>query len=267
MTKTSDVELATVLPGAKGFKENNVNDTYRGQVLRQNGSVSNVVLKDVMAKELANELISFVLARDIGLPVPDALLAVADSRDLVASKGPTTRDGRQLVLASVDINVPNIAFRYNTDVAGQARLLGAIVGWPPLGRLYGFDAWIANIDRHAGNLLFGAGAEAWLIDHGWAFTGPSWLPTGLDPMAAYRHRLKEWLTPCLTQNGREMRVQQAGMLESELDQIDVDAAISASRANFLLDDQEVEALRAFLKHRTKQVTRLASIALDIPALI
>lgn len=262
------VELATVLAGAESFKEGNINDTYRGQVLRSNGAIVNAVLKDVGSKELANELIAFVLARLLSLPTPDALLTQVNPTDLVTTKGPLINDGRRLMLASVDVGVPNVQFRYRmADLSGRARLLGAITAWPSLGRLYGFDGWIANIDRHAGNLLFGAGAEAWLIDHGWAFTGPSWSKDALDPVGDYPHKLAQWLTPHLTEDGRDARARQAGVLEADLRLIDVDAAIVASRADILLASEDVEALREFLKKRVNEVTRIASAALNSPVLI
>lgn len=216
---------------------------------------------------MANELVSFVLARHLSLPIPDLLLAQTNPAHLAATKGPITRDGRRLVLASVDVSIPSVTFRYRNDILGRARLLGAITAWPPLGRLYGFDAWIANVDRHPGNLLFGSGAEAWLIDHGHAFTGPTWTGTGLDPLATYRHRLAEWLTSYLTVDGREMRARQAVALEADLKRIDVDAAIGAAHADRLLTTDDVQALRSFLMGRVEAVARLASTALGTPVLM
>lgn len=150
---------------------------------------------------------------------------------------------------------------------GQARLLGAITVWPPLGRLYGFDAWIANVDRHAGNILFGSRADAWLIDHGHAFTGPAWTSQELDPKASYRHRLKDWLTEHLTQAGRETRAMQAGALEAELKLINVDGVIVSSRADSLLSNEDQNSVRSFLIMRISEVARLASAALDVPVLL
>lgn len=261
------VQFASVLPGAVSFNEGNVSATFRGQILRSDLSIANAVIKDVPPKEMANELISFVLARQLLLPVPDLLLAQASPSDLAAIKGPTTRDGRRLVLASVDVNVPNITFRYVHDIPGRARLLGAITAWPPLGRLYGFDAWVANVDRHAGNLLFGPGAEAWLIDHGHTFTGPSWIGSELKPSAHYRHKLGEWLTAHLTVDGREMRARQAGALEANLRSLNIDAAMSAAHAHQLLSPQDLTALNDFLHARITEVARLASSALGTPVLI
>lgn len=267
MASVPPVAFATVLPGAVPFKEGNVSETYRGQVLRADLTTANVVLKDVPAREMANELISFVLARLLALPVPDLLLAQASPDDFAVANGPQTRDGQRLVLASVDVGTPSIFFRYTSDMPGRARLLAAFTAWPPLGRLYGFDAWIANVDRHAGNLLFGAGAEEWLIDHGHAFTGASWNRSDLNPTLAYRHRLSEWLTSHLTVDGREMRARQAGALEADLRVIDVDAAISAAHLPLLLSTEDLNTIRVFLADRVRFVARLASAALGTPVLL
>ncbi len=267
MAAMHTVEFATVLPGAVIFKEGNINETYRGLVLRADLSTANAILKDVAPKEMANELVSFVLARHLSLPIPDLLLAQVEPAHLPVAKGPLTRDGRRLVLASVDVNVPSITFRYTNEIPGRARLLGAITAWSPLGRLYGFDSWIANVDRHPGNLLFGSGAEAWLIDHGHAFTGPGWIGAELDPAGTYRHRLAEWLTSHLTVDGREMRARQAAALEADLKLVDIDEAISAAHADRLLTSDDLGALRSFLVARVTEVARFASAALGSPVLI
>ncbi|WP_131818607.1 hypothetical protein [Sphingomonas turrisvirgatae] len=253
MAIVPEIELATVLPGALAFNEGNVSETYRGQVLRSDLSTANAIIKDVEAKEMANEMISFVLARYLALPIPDLVLASANPADLPAVHGPLTASGSRLVLASVDVSVPSVVFRYTRDIPGRARLLAALTAWPPLGRLYGFDAWIANVDRHAGNLLFGSGAEAWLIDHGYAFTGPNWTQSGLNPKASYPHRLGDWLTGYLTVDNREMRARQAAALEADLKLIDVNAAIAASRAALLLSADDIRAARQFLSGRIGEV--------------
>ncbi len=58
MAAIPNVEFANVLAGAEGFNEGNLNETYRGQILRPGGVISNAILKDIESKELANELIA-----------------------------------------------------------------------------------------------------------------------------------------------------------------------------------------------------------------
>ena len=61
----AEIQLATVLPGAKAFREGNVSETFRGQILLADGSVRSAVIKDLDQKELSNELLAAVLAREL----------------------------------------------------------------------------------------------------------------------------------------------------------------------------------------------------------
>src|SRR5580698_10259778 len=107
----SEIQLATVLPGAIGFKDGNVSDTFRGQILLADGTVRGAVIKDLHQKELSNELLTSVLARAVGLPTPDAFLALVRGSDLQVNKAPQLEGGDHLVFASTDVKVPNITFR------------------------------------------------------------------------------------------------------------------------------------------------------------
>lgn len=266
--KPPAVGLARVLPGAVPFKEGNINDTYRALIELSDGSTIGAIVKDLEAKELANELFAAVLADALDLPVPRAFLAAVDPGDLAVTKGPANTDGDRLVFASADVAVPNVFVRYSADPSSIDALLGGLTAWPNLGRLYGFDSWIANVDRHAGNLLFGSGGEAWLIDHGWSFTGrPNWTVAELDAKAEYQHRLTEWLTDRLTQGGKEMRAKQAAGLESDLPALDLLDAINASMATTLLSTADVAAVVKFLRDRISQVAYYSNKALKVPTIV
>jgi hypothetical protein len=217
-----EIQLATVLPGAIPFKEDNVSETFKGQILLVDGSVKSAVIKDLDQKELSNELLATVLARSAGLPIPDAYLAIVRGSDLAVAKGPRTEGGDRLVFASVDVKVPNITFRARgANPNEQAQLWRDIIEWGDLGNLYAFDSWIANIDRHPGNLLFGGRNQIWLIDHGQSFSGPAWQPGDLDPRGDYRNRLAEWLTPRLSDEQRLKRSSEAKTFTAALGAIDV----------------------------------------------
>lgn len=105
------VGLATVLAGARPFKEGNVNDTFRGQVLTHDGDTRAAIIKDLDARQLANELMGAALANAAGLPVPQAYLAMADPARLAASKGPEMAGGSRLLFASTDADTPPVADR------------------------------------------------------------------------------------------------------------------------------------------------------------
>ena len=101
------VRLGLVLAGATPFKADNINDTYRGAVLLDDGERT-AIIKDLEPKELANELLGAAIGTLLGLPIPPAVLAFASADRLAASKGPILNDGR-LVFASVDVGQPQVA--------------------------------------------------------------------------------------------------------------------------------------------------------------
>jgi len=264
----SEIQLATVLPGAKGFKEGNVNETFRGQILLSDGTVSGAVIKDLDQKQLSNELLASVLARAAGLPTPDAYLALVRGADLPVTKGPRLADGSHLVFASVDVKVPNITFRAQSSSPDEQRqLLQHILEWGDLGYLYAFDSWIANIDRHAGNLLFGGQNEIWLIDHGHSFSGPAWQPSDLDPDGQYRNRLSEWVTIRMTVDQKKRRSLEAVKFAQMITSINISDSSKESRIEFLIPANHVEAVEGFLKKRTNNIVVHANQALGVPTLV
>jgi hypothetical protein len=259
------IELATILPGAVPFKEGNVNDTYRGQVLLSGGVVRDAVVKDLDNFQLVNELLASALAKASGLPTPDAYLGLVKAGDLPVIRGPLLADGNRLVFVSADVKVPNVTFQVNiavTDDAKQA-VVARVVNWAKLGDLYAFDAWIANTDRHAGNLLLGAIDEVWLIDHGHSFTGPAWEPSGLSPDGDYANRLKEWVTPLLDPGQRDRRALEVSEIAKVFEAADVAFARSASKIDTIRSSAHGDAIETFLRERAGKVRNHATRALGM----
>lgn len=263
-----NVELATVLLGATGFNEGNVNETFRGQVLTSKNETRQAIIKDLNLIQLCNELVTQSLAREVGLPVPDCYLGLARPDVLNVTNAPTTNDGCRLVFVSVDVKVPNVTFRLTgSDTAGRKALLSQITKWGDLGYLYAFDAWVANIDRHSGNLLFGGANEFWLIDHGHCFTGPNWQASQLDPDVEYRNRLSEWLTNRLTLDQKKQRAAEVRQFGAGIEGFDATETSKSSRLTDLLPFQYVDALKGFIEKRAAKVPVHASKALGVPTMV
>lgn len=66
------IKLARVLPGAKKFDEGNVNETFHGQILVDKNEIMGAIVKDLSLKQLCNELLASVVAKEACLPTPDA---------------------------------------------------------------------------------------------------------------------------------------------------------------------------------------------------
>lgn len=264
----AEIPFGTVLLGAEGFNVGNVNDTYRGEVLTEDGRVRNGIIKDLAPVQLCNELIAYSLACELELPIPDCCLGLVRPGILDVRHGPSIATGERLVFVSVDVKVPNLTYRIrNTDDEGRLALRDEIADWPDLSHLYAYDTWVANVDRHPGNLLFGGKEEVWLIDHGHCFTGESWQPSHLVPSAEYRNRLSEWLTPELSVGKRKDKAKEANALGSTLGSVDTGRCCDESRVTNILPSDYVDALKAFLNNRTGVVGKQASKALGAPVLV
>jgi hypothetical protein len=260
------VELATVQAGATPFREGNVNDTFKGLIRTRSGLVSSVI-KDLDPKQLSNELLVATLAKDHGLPVPDCYLAAVPAGTLSATKGPKLSSGEQLVFASADVGVPNLAQRIKSDPQAKSVIYDELKKWSSLGKLYALDSWIANVDRHRGNLLFGGAGSIWLIDHGHALTGPGWTAAALKADASVRNRLKEWMTPELTEREKRARSTEATSAAATFTSIGTSNALARSRASEILPAGDASAAEQFLITRVAHVSKLASDALDCASLI
>jgi hypothetical protein len=255
------VRLATVLAGAKPFKEGNVNDTYRGQVLSDDGSTHAAIIKDLDQRQLANEMMVAALAKAAGLPVPQPYLAIASQAALTTRKGPQQADGSRLVFASADANTPPVAQLYLGGAPGAVK--SRLADWGQIGDLYGFDAWVANIDRHERNLLFSGDKDVWLIDHGHCFSGPQWKPADLDAARAYQSRLQQWLTPVMSNARRATVAGSAASLETRISGIDQNQIGHMNKVVDLIDGGDFSALVDFLKARCQHVPKLAAATLNI----
>lgn len=264
----SGVRLASVLVGAKGFQDGNVNETFRGPVLTDGGEERLAIIKDLNLVQLCNELVVFCLARKADLPIPDCYLGLARPGVLPVSKAPQLPDGSHLVLVSVDVKVPNMTYRWQgSDDAGKSALVSEIAKWNDLGQLYAFDSWVANVDRNTGNFLFGGDNEYWIIDHGHCFTGPTWQPANLDPDVEYLNKLGLWVTQFLTLEQKKKCAKAARQFGVEIDGFDAGETSQNSRISDLLPLQYVEALKEFLEKRTARVPFDASKALGVPQMV
>ena len=256
------LKLASVLKGAAPFNVGNVSDTYRGAILLSDGMVANAVIKDLPPKELANELLASALAQSLGMPIPDSYLAIVRNSEVPAKKGPKTAHGEPLVFASADVNTPNFGFRFQrSDPIQKFSLLRDIIDWSKLGDLYAFDTWIANIDRHRGNVIFGGKDKIWIIDHGHSFTGPMWVASGLNASGDYRNRLSEWLTGYLQPGDKARHVALASSFSASIGALVVSELIDASGIRPYLTLDEQVALESFLEKRKPEVHSKAAKAL------
>jgi hypothetical protein len=257
-----------LLLGAIAFKDAgipNLGDTYRAQILTDNG-VRAAIVKDIPLRELANELMAATLAVALGLPIPPAFIVAATENVLKTKYAPKV-DKVSFLFGSADLSSPSVAQIVNTklgpDLAVLKRVVDALIKSGRLGNFYGFDAWAANIDRHPGNILLAFDALPWLIDHGRCFSGQNWTQSDLVADGTYTSRLKEWLTPSLSPAQKAEYVKAVSTLVARIAQIDVHKLGTTNGLPELYGDPDFNALVTFLCDRTAHTERIAADTLDL----
>lgn len=261
------VKLATVLAGAEPLSQKTYNDTYRGQILLSDGETVQAIIKDLDDRQLLNELLVASLAEPLELPVPSAFLAYAPKDRLDLKNGPISSDGR-LCFASADVKVPNVAFQMEeANDEAKEKLLGDLQAWKGISATVAFDTWVANIDRHGGNLLVGGSEEFWLIDHGHCLTGNKWAPSDFVEDKVYRNRIASMLKAKLDDVEREKKCKEIDAFVAEILSVRVGSCRNASHIEGLLTESERDAAEGFLNSRQMHVSKCSKASLGAESLV
>lgn len=259
----ASVRRGVVLEGALPFNAGTANVLFRGQVLDDHGEITSCFIKDLDPRQLANELMAAALGLAAGMPIPRPIIAKVDPGILAANKCPLSDGSGHVVFASSDMQMSTVQQLYVGDASIVPLIHEKLAAWSGIGGMYGFDTWIANTDRHQGNLLFAGQSEVWLIDHGHSFTGPNWTSGTLAIDQQHNNRLAEWLTPSLPEERRKDAAGSAGELPSKVNSNDVFKLGETNYVAGLLTDGDYGALVQFLSARAAHVPRLASEALGL----
>lgn len=111
------------------------------------------------------ELVCALLGRDLGLPIPEPVIAFSE-------------DGSEVLFASVEVKYPDLSKRLNIsnhqvqNTLNNTQILKALSEWDLIVDAVSFDEWIANDDRNIGNILYDGEKAFVLIDHDRAMRSP-----------------------------------------------------------------------------------------------
>lgn len=143
------LQLATRIHAVERETEEGGNSGETCMVQLASGGRTIAYVKVLPPRKIAVEVLCALLAKHLGLPVAAPLLV----------RVPGEADLR---FGAAFIDAP--PFRRAVKLEGTAALK-RIRAWKQLVPSACFDEWIANPDRHAGNLLHDGKAGFWLIDH------------------------------------------------------------------------------------------------------
>lgn len=257
------IRLANIVPGAVPVEssEQGVNETFVGLIQTASDQLR-AYIKVLDARQLVNELICSTLGRSVGLPIPEGFLARASASDLPESGILAIHGGEALIFACADVGRPSLKRRLSESGAGI--LASLFSTWKQWDAATIFDEWIANPDRHAGNLLIGGPDQVWLIDHGHALTGPRWTAQDLIPERVVRNQIADSFFPNLTLPERIAMRAKAGELSGVFGLVSTESTLAACCAAQLLSPRDLEAVRIFVGERVGKLFDLVSSRLGIP---
>lgn len=213
-------------------------------------------VKDLTAKELMGEILGACIGHSLGLPIPQSFLTIAESDQGPWQHGPVIGDnGERLLFASSAVESPTTLFFEYSTLGPQ--VIQRLVAWPHFAGAVAFDEWIANVDRHCGNLLL-SGADFWLIDHSHVLTGNSWLPSTLVAQAGscLRNQITEYTTPTMSSPERDVQRRAAQAACAAHSGIEVAALLASFPLHELLPPLEREAVLTFLTERKSHTDNL-----------
>ncbi len=237
------------------------NPVFRGDVQFLDGSIRRGFIKDLDARQLGNELMVAALGRMLGLNLAQgALILVGPEYDNTFSKLPHSNGKDYVAFCSVDVGGQTLVQMINS--AAMSSGLTALKKNPHIGRLYGFDTWIANIDRHRNNLILHGDGSFYMIDHGHCFSGPSWSSVDLNAVAAYTNRLRQWLTPLLTQKDKDDAMADIAELAKRMSKLDIQEISESSHSVKFFGESDRDSLVGFLEARVGEVLSLSADSLE-----
>lgn len=222
------IRLGVLLPGASPVNKG-INETYRGMMRTHSGDIA-VYAKELPLREIAVELLCAVIGRELDLPIPEPFLV-------------KMHDNQNLGFACADAGYPDL--NQFADLR-NIHIRQKIAEWPKVIQSACFDEWIANADRHEGNILYDGDSKFLLIDHGLA------IREGLAADAAvtnvfmdiatankdelFRQRIKQKTTVITDSYSKELAEHGGTMLDRRFIQPDITAELTGfliNRLNYL----------------------------------
>ena len=254
------IELATLLPGALPRSEATAEMVWHGDIQTNAGSVS-AYIKLLEPHKMISEIVCSLLGRHIGLKIPQPYLVSGNTSQL----GVDNHSQDVLMFGSRDADSVQFYDIVNRDAEYAEQLL---MKWKDYKDVAFFDEWIANIDRHAGNILYNGRSGFWLIDHSHALTGGEWHLFGLnDATGTHDNKLLDPIAEELTEHVRyQWRKYVIDLVDKKYDKTPVSSLEENGYLKNVADDIDIQQVLKFVSDRVPHVVSLVCKKLGLPEL-
>lgn len=255
----------TVLGRISGGRDS---ETYKVELKPEGSPAVTAYLKlTPTSHQLVAELAASQLGRALDLHIPRPYLAIVDI-DMISERFQTAYHGSGMILGFASEQAGNSS--YSMERIFKEPLLGGQHGHDfqnefDIKSTATFDEWIANGDRHGGNIVYTpAPRKAWLIDHGRAFSGERWRMEGLgDPGIRVENRIIDDFLPKWTEAHRRALLTRAHAVCNQCAQLSLDELDRDGHYPKIDSGISAGEIATFLRQRTLRTIELLCHRLQI----
>ncbi len=244
------VQVGLMLPGSKPFSDNNnINQTFKSHVQTHEGVVQAYV-KLIPNREIYIECVCAVIGRSLGLSIPKPLIVKVNHESLAS-----VDSGKYLLaFGSEDSIYPSLKRR-----GINKELVKKLENFKQTLDVGVFDEWIANPDRHGGNILFDGSKNFTFIDHGLSISDnlPAHEPTDSNIIVDTLYTIKSEFEKYKINREAQSTIMP---LYSE---IQLSLLSEKTYATSYLKSNEVLSVINFLEERTKKINSLFEARLKL----
>lgn len=250
-------------------KDKGINETWKGRFLLLDGSSVEGYAKFIEGPQLINELLANMLARLVGLNVPEPFLVRVDKIDFpneFARLG-YVQDTMQ-AFGTGTLPGGSLAREWYQSGPGLInRLLDGTDEWK---KIVAFDTWVGNVDRHLFNLFYDGSkkGQLWLLDHGHCFGSLNWTEDELNGTRNLTNRLLEELhrMGLLTNMHRKAVIDDAPTMQELSALVDLDGVIDDSYVRAMIPASTAQKLVQYLHFRSQHLIKLVADKVGMPVL-
>lgn len=252
------MKKATLLSIQQKINEQNINPTYKAVVYTEDESEVVLYCKEIPVRELFVECAIALIGRDLGIPIPYPYIVLATPQ----SNYPNAEhpiSAPVFLFGSESIDYPNL-FRKLDDGIDKSFILSALAHCDDSHGIILFDEWIANPDRHFGNILFNGGDQLFFIDH--EFSVPECCKC---EKLVGRNRLLDELKVHYSSEQQKLQYLDSCMLKHtpKYASYPLNSIAERTFANDFLKEEDVIYLENFLQKRVPYIINLLHQRLNI----
>jgi hypothetical protein len=147
--------------------EGDMAETFPCNIEWSNGKTTRSYIKRFLKinnLSLVNEITGYLISRAAGLPIAKHA-GIINAPNYVFGDSSNKYENFCFIVSSVPGDNPGSL--YNMGMINNCKtLMDIVAGWSKVSDTIAFDDWVANQDRHLGNILVEGKNKVFLIDHG-----------------------------------------------------------------------------------------------------